>query len=150
MVDLSTVSSMVSRSSNETERPACIMVRNTRMPDGSGLYVPFGQLGPNISFLPFFLFNKFLYAYGVHYRNEGDAYVGKDSFPKCSDSTGTEDEDKQLHSEMPARCSARQSGGFACPHEWRSATLEGWSVCITTSAVSMAASLPSPPMAMPT
>ena len=26
------------------------------------------------------------------------------------------------------------------------ATLEGWSVCITTSAVSMAASLPSPPM----
>ena len=30
------------------------------------------------------------------------------------------------------------------------ATLEGWSVCITTSAVSMAASLPSPPMAMPT
>ena len=31
MVDLSTVSSMVSRSSNETERPACIMVRNTRM-----------------------------------------------------------------------------------------------------------------------
>ena len=31
-----------------------------------------------------------------------------------------------------------------------SATFDGWSVCITTSAVSIAASLPSPPIAMPT
>ena len=60
-----------------------------------------------------------MYAYGVHYRNEGDAYVGKDSFPKCGDSTGTEDEDKQLHSESqrdvlpdnPAGLPARMNGG---------------------------------------
>lgn len=96
MVDLSTVSSMVSRSSNETERPACIMVRNTRMRMAVGCMSLLANRSKYF-FSSIFLFNKFLYAYGVHYRNEGDAYVGKDSFPKCSDSTGTEDEDKQLH-----------------------------------------------------
>ena len=36
------------------------------------------------------------------------------------------------------------------PAQMAVATFEGWSVCITTSAVSMAASLPSPPIAIPT
>ena len=38
----------------------------------------------------------------------------------------------------------------ARPMRMAVATLDGWSFCITTSAVSMAASLPKPPIAIPT
>jgi len=94
------------------------MVRNTRMRMAVGCISLFANKSKYF-FCSIFLFNKFLYAYGVHYRKEGDAYVGKDSFPKCGDSTGTEDEDKQLHSESqrdvlpdnPAGLPARMNGG---------------------------------------
>ena len=115
MVDLSTVSSMVSRSSNETtERSACIYGAQYQDADGSGLYVPFGQ------WVQIFLFFHFFYLIGFCMRMAFTIAMRATptSAKTASQSVAIPPAPRMRTSSFtrkPARCSARQSGGFACP-----------------------------------
>lgn len=89
MLDLSTVSSVCSRSSNDTGRLACNISRSTsrRMAVGC-ISLSDRRSKYAFSFISVVLFYQFLYSDGIHYGQQGNADVGKDSFPKVSHTGG--------------------------------------------------------------
>lgn len=89
--DLSIVSSIFSKSSKETERPALSMACNTNMRMAVGCISLFANKANNpfLSYAFPFLFYQFLYADGIYYGDKSHADICKDSFPQGSQSAGT-------------------------------------------------------------
>lgn len=52
---------------------------------------------PDKLFLPYSFILSFLYPYGIHDSNQCYTNIGENSFPKCSQSTGSQNQYQQFH-----------------------------------------------------
>ena len=65
--------------------------------DSRRLDVSFCQLIQINLFFHILLFYHFLYPYGIHDSNQCYTNIGENSFPKCSQSTGSQNQYQQFH-----------------------------------------------------